>query len=90
MFGWVGVLAADGTMGQMLHQREQLEGASAQVAHTQAVTKEAHRKITELKRRLAMEKMVLTGVVGALVAINILLIYRLGSNHGNLFGSSDD
>lgn len=77
-------------MGQMLHQREQLEGASAQVAHTQAVTKDAHQKITELKRRLRMEKMVLTGVVGVLVAINILLVYRLASNHGNLFGSDDN
>ncbi len=40
----------------MAHQREQLEGAADQVAQTRNMTKEANKKITDLKRRIQREK----------------------------------
>jgi len=67
----------------MLHQREQLEGAAGQVQETQEVTKRAHQKITELRRRLQREKWILTAIVVVLVIINMLIIYRLATNHGS-------
>ena len=47
---------ADGTAEQMYMQREQLESASRNVSNTQHLTKEAQKKITDLQRRMRMEK----------------------------------
>mmetsp|Transcript_50903 Transcript_50903/g.65184 ORF Transcript_50903/g.65184 Transcript_50903/m.65184 type:complete len:107 (+) Transcript_50903:26-346(+) len=73
---------ANQTTDQMYSQRNQLQGAQDQVMYTRNVTKEAHQKIVELQQKLKREKCILTTIVLVLILINVLIIYRLATNHG--------
>ena len=77
-------LIGQNTMSSMVGQREQLENSHRQVEETREMTREAHKKLNDLQRRLRIEQLTLTGMVVALAVIDCLLIYRLATNHGKL------
>ena len=77
-------LIGQNTMSAMVGQREQLENSHRQVEETREMTREAHKKLNDLQRRLRIEQLTLTGMVVALAVIDCLLIYRLATNHGKL------
>lgn len=67
-------LQADNTISTLLSQREQLQGASDAMQDTRNLTKEAHRKITELQRRIMMEKVSVCALFKHAVTLSKLII----------------
>jgi len=70
------------TLEQMGRQREQIMGASANIARTREAVEQASRVLTELGRKSFNNKLVLRGLVGFLVFANFWALSRwLGKHH---------
>jgi len=65
------------TLEQMGRQREQLQGASANIARTRAIVEQAGLVLTEMSRRAFNNKMFLYGLVGFFIFLNFWALTRL-------------
>ena len=69
------------TLEQMGRQREQLQGANANILRTREVVVQASRIITELGRKSFNNKIVLYGLVGTLIFANLWAFVRWLGKH---------
>ena len=76
----LGARAAD----TLANQREQLEGASGSIARTEKASAAAAGALASIRQRLVCERVRLGFCIGVLGALNLLVLWRLATNHGHL------
>ena len=69
------------TLEQMGRQREQLQGANANIARTREIVQQAGLVLTEMSRKAFNNKIALYGMVGILIFGNFWALTRLFNKH---------